>query len=389
MVDLGMIGMRPGRCAAVFALLALLACEGKDIWPAASAEDRAGGVYVVALAAENGARVLRVNADGRAEDLKITCERSSAVALTPGGDALLYGLNSALHRRDLRTAQDRVVARFPFGEAREGRIDDKGEMKVYGWRCGYRFRDICFGPKGEIAFLLESDELALPDKKPADFTNEEKAAFKPRTAFAADAGLYLLTPSDDRPAFLGPARALYGFQGDTSLVIENKFTIARYDRRNGSVTRLLFKGAHEMGFLPAAAVTADKVVAVGAKAKKGSTIRIVEGVYVLAKGRGAGKPVQTFEAKMPATRAMLSADGRYLAVELAPRGLGEPAIHVVDLESRRSKLLVTGGRLLDFAPGSRAIFYVAGAGYGGDIYFAGLDGGSRRLTTTGDYLPPP
>lgn len=384
-----MANLRPLATVIAVVVTAIVACTGEEPWPNASAEDQADGVYLVALAADNGARIMRVGADGRVADTGIICERSSDVVVSPDGSALLYGLDSALRRRDLSTGQDVVIAQFPAGEAREGRIDDKGEMKVYGWRCAYRFRDVCFGPRGEIAFLAESDELALPDKKPADFSNEEKAAFKPRTAFAADPGLYLLAPGDERPAFLGPTRAFYGFQGDTDLLIENRFTLARYDRGNGSVTRLLYKGAHEMGFLPAVALGKDKIVAVGAKAKKGSTIKIIENVYVISKGRGGTKPVHDFEAKMPPTRAALSPDGRYLAVELSPRSLGESVIHVVDLNKRRSKLLVTGGRLVAFGRGARAVFYIAGAGYGGDLFMAGLDGQSRRLTTTGNYIPPP
>ena len=87
--------------------------------------------------------------------------------------------------------------------------------------------------------------------------------------------------------------------------------------------------------------------------------------------------------------AALSPDGRYLAVQCTPQVFGEPAICLVDLETRDYKVLVEGGRLFRFTAGSGALFYLAGRGRAGDLFLVGLDGEARPLTSDGTVLPAP
>jgi len=173
-------------------------------------------------------------------------------------------------------------------------------------------------------------------------------------------------------------------------LLEHRLALARYNRRTGEVTPLLPAGAYEPGWLPPTVVADGRLVVVAARAKKGSSVTVRNQVFVLAGGKGKAKPAYVFEAAMPASAIALAPDGRYLAVQVTPRRLGEPAIYVVDLADRRSRMLAPGGRLLGFGAGSGAIGYVAGAGLAGDAYLLGLDRArARRLTTTTSVLSPP
>jgi hypothetical protein len=353
------------------------------VWPAAGPEDLSDAVYVARLT-EGGAEVVKVSAKGAAAETGVSCDAESEVALSPDRRNLYYGLDSALHAYDLESGADRVVATLPAGVAQEAGTDDDGRAKMFAWRCGARFRDLTFGPGGRVAFVAELTECPLPPGGA-----EAAPAEEPRAAFAFDAGAYLLEPGSEAPRYLGPTRAVYGFLGEGELVLENKLTVARFDLARGTVQPLLAPGTHELGWLPDAAVRGEKVVVVGAKADEKSQKVVWNRVFVVAGGRGGDEPVLEIRGKDPATRATLSPDGRYLAVQSTPQVFGEPAVYVVDLEARQFKVLVDGARLVAFARGSRAVFYVAGPGRAGDLYFVGLDGAKRRLTSSGDIIPPP
>ncbi len=354
-------------------------------WPPATKEDAADVVYLAQLDA-SGAVVVAASAAG-ARSLGVAADAASEVVLSPDGRYLYYGLASALHQYEMKTARDRAVASFPAGEARELPAEGKDEGKVLVWRCGYRFRDVVFGPGGRLGFLLEPTTCPQPDERWADFNDAARKSWRTREAFAAEVGAYILD-AGEAPVYLGPARALYGFAGD-DLVLENKLTPARYDFKTGGVTALLGKGAHEVGWVPAAAVAADKIAVVGAKAREKSFTDIVNRVYIITARGGSRRPFLEITARAPASRAALSPDGRYLAVELVPARVGAPQIYAVDLARKSYRPLVAGGRLVRFAQGSAAVFYVSAEGRAGDLYLAGLDGRARRLTTSGKVLPPP
>ncbi len=375
--------------AAAAAATFLTSCRGEPRWPAAGPADLADTIYV-ARATADGAEVVAFSATTAERRLGVSCDGESEVAVSPDGGRLYYGADSALHEYDLAAATDVVVATFPAGMAYELAADDAGREKVYRWRCGYRFRDVTFGPQGRIAFILESTECPLGERRPEEFLAAERRRWRPRSDFFAQEGAYLLDAGGGAPSYLGATRALYGFDADGALFLESKLTLARYDfARGGEATPVLAADAHELGWLPAAAVAGDKVVVVAAKAEKKSDEYIRNGVYVLEGGRGRKRPRVEVRAREPATRAALSPDGRYFAFEGTPRLLGEPTIYVVDLARRRYKVLVNGGRLLRFARGSGALFYLSGTGRAGDLFLAGLDGSPRRLTSSADILPPP
>jgi hypothetical protein len=237
-----------------------------------------------------------------------------------------------------------------------------------------------------VAFVVEPTECPVPTEEAAA---GGKGELKPRTDFAFDAGAYLLEPGRDAARYLGPTRAVYGFVGDDALILENKLTVARYELEGGTVQPLLGADAHELGWLPSAAVRGDDVVIVAAKADKKSQEIVRNGVFVIAGGRGADEPLLELEGKYPATRAALSADGLYFAVQCTPQVFGKPTIYAVDLERERFKVLAEGANLVGFARGSRAVFYVAGPGRTGDLFLVGLDGAARRLTSSGDIVLPP
>lgn len=359
-------------------------CRRAEVeWPAAGPEDLADAAYVARLT-EDGAEVVKVSAGGAVTETGLACDADSGVTLSPDGRRLYYGLDSALHAYDIKSGEDRVVASFPAGVARETGTDDEGRAKTFAWRCGARFRDLTFGPGGRVAFVAEPTECPLP---PGGAEAGPEA--EPRAAFAFDAGAYLLEPGSEAPRYLGPTRAVYGFVGEGELILENKLTVARYDLARGTVQPLLAPDMHELGWLPDAAVWGEKVVVVGAKADEKSQKVVWNRVFVVAAGRGGDEPVLEIKVKDPATRAALSPDGRYFAVQCTPQVFGEPAVYVVDLEAKQFKVLVDGARLVGFARGSRAVFDVAGPGRAGDLHFAGLDGATKRLTSSGDIIPPP
>ncbi len=373
-------------CVTGFAVAALFgaSCRRAEVvWPAAGPEDLSDAVYVARLT-EGGAAVVKVSAGGAAAETGVSCDAESEVALSPDGRDFYYGLDSALHAHDIASGADRVVATFPAGIAQETGTDDDGRAKTFAWRCGARFRDLTFGPGGRVAFVAEPTECPVPEKGAG-----AAAEAKPRTAFAFDAGAYLLEPGSDAPRYLGPTRDVYGFVGEGELILENKLTVARYDLARGTVQPLLAPGTHELGWLPDAAVRGEKVVVVGAKADEKSQKVVWNRVFVVAGGRGGDEPVLEIQGQDPATRAALSPDGRYLAVQSTPQVFGEATVYVVDLEGKQFKVLVDGARLVAFARGSRAVFYVAGPGRAGDLYFVGLDGAAKSLTSSGDIIPPP
>jgi hypothetical protein len=360
-------------------------CARKAEWPPANEQDRGDTIYVAATTAD-GAEVVAVSASGEVRRLGLRCDDQSGVALAPDGRRLYYGRDSALHEYELANGADNVVASFPGGVAREKGTDEKGREKTYAWRCGARFRDVTFGPKGRLAFLADPSECPLPE---GELPPEEEGAFKPRTDFRLEAGAYLLEPGAEAPRYLGPTRALYAFLGPGEILLEHKLTVARFDLRTGEVRPVLPAKAHELGWVPPAVVSGEKIIIVGAKAAEKSQQDILNRLYVVEGGKGAEEPALEIERREPVTRAALSPDGRYLAVQATPQVFGEPAILLVDLETRDYKVLVEGGRLFRFAAGSGALFYLAGRGRAGDLFVVGLDGVARQLTSDGAVLPAP
>jgi hypothetical protein len=372
----------PFLCGAAFvALLLAASCAREIAWPPASEEDLKDKLYVAALG-EDGAEVVAVGVTGGIENLGLRCDDAGEVALSPDGRRLYYGRDDALREYELATGAERVVASFAGGVAREAGADEDGKAKVFAWRCGCRFRDLAFAPDGRVAFLVEPTERPLADEEAAEAGGE----MRPRAAFALEAGAYVAEAGRE-PRYLGATRAVYGFWGDDALLLENKLTVARYEF-GGGVTPLLPPEAHELGWLPPAAVAGERAVVVAPRAVEKSQRDVLNRVFVVEGGRGRDEPLLEIRARAPATRAALSGDGRYLAVEFTPQVFGEPTVYVVDLESKGYKALATG-RLAAFARGGRAVFYVAGRGRAGDLSFAGLDGGARRLTSAGNILPPP
>lgn len=364
--------------AAVFAA----SCAREVVWPPASDEDLNDKVYLAALTGD-GAEVVAVGTGG-VEKLGVPCDDDGEVALSPDGRRLYYGYDDALRERELATGAERVVASFPGGVAREAGTDEDGKAKVFAWRCGCRFRDLAFAPDGRVAFIVEPTECPLADEEAAEAGGE----LTPRTAFALNAGAYVAEPGRE-PHYLGASRAIYGFLGDDALLLENKLTVARYEFRGGAATPLLPPEAHELGWLPPAAMAGERIVVVAPRAVEKSEREVLNRVFVVDGGRGRDEPLLEIRARAPATRAALSADGRYLAVEFTPQVFGEPAVYVVDLEKKGFKVLATAGRLAALGRGGRAVFYVVGRGRGGDVVLAGLDGEERRLTTDAQILPPP
>ncbi len=371
----------------VAAILLVAACRPAEVeWPAATEEDLADAVYV-ARAAGTGAEVVAASASVGVQELGLACDPQSEVALSPDGRLLYYGRDNSLYEHELATGDGRVVAAFAGGVACETGPDETGRVKTSAWRCGVRFRDLAFGPDGRLAFLVEPTEVALPDTAAA--SAEAAAQPRPRADFRADAGVYLLDAGSDAPRYLAPTRAVYGFLGQEALILENRLTVARYEFRSRTARPLLGPEAHELGWLPPAAVSGDKVVVVAPKADEKSHEYVLNELYVIEGGRGGSRPSLSIRAKEPATRVALSPDGGYAAVECTSRVLGEAVVYVVDLERKRYKLLLRGGRLLRFARGSRAVFYLVGPGRTGDLFLSGLDGAARRLTSDEKVLPEP
>jgi hypothetical protein len=372
--------------ATAVAALFIISCRQGDVeWPAAGPDDLNDVVYVTRLA-EGGAEIIGVSAAGGVDELGLRCDGQSDVAVSPDGRRLYFGRDSALHEYEPATAVDRVVASFKAGVAREAGTDDEGRAVTFAWRCGVRFRDVHFSPRGGVAFVVEPTECPVAREYAAAVG---KGELEPRTDFAVDAGAYLLEPGSDAPRYLGPTRAVYGFAGDGALLLENKLTVARYDLDEGTVRPVLGAGAHELGWLPSAAARGDDVVVVATKADEKSHEVVFNRIFVIRDGRGGDEPVVELEGKTPATRAAFSPDGRYVAVQCTPQVFGEPTVYAVDLERKRCKILVNGANLVGFTRGSRGVFYVVASGRKGDLFLAGLDGAARRLTSSGDVLLPP
>jgi hypothetical protein len=301
----------------VAAALLVASCRPGEVeWPAATEEDLADTVYV-ARAAGTGAEVIAASASEGVKELGLACDPQSEVVLSPDGRLLYYGRDNSLYEYELATGDDRVVAAFTGGLACETGPDETGKVKTSAWRCGARFRDLAFGPDGRFAFLVEPTETVLPET--AAESAEAAAQPRPRADFRMDAGAYLLDAGSDVPRYVAPTRAVYGFLGQEALILENRLTAARYEFRSRTATPLLGPEAHELGWLPPAAVSGDKVVVVAPKADKKSYEYVLNEVYVIEGGRGGSRPSLSIRAEDPATRVALSPDGRYVAVECTSR----------------------------------------------------------------------
>lgn len=371
------------------AFLALwLACAPAAEWPPLSAADVEGEYYFLKSGAD-GASVVAVSAAAGARTLGLAADPGSALIVAPDGRCLYYGRASALRRYEIRTGREEVVASFPAGVAREVRGETGAGAQVSSWDCGVHFPEVAVSPAGEVAFRVLPFAKPLPDRPLADFAADERAAWARRDAFQTQAGIYVARPGENA-TYVMPSRRLYGFAPDGSLLTEDKLTVVKVDPKTGAATRIVAPDAHEAGWLPAAVVSPQgETIVVGAKARERSFVDIMNRIYVIKGHKGRERPFVEIKDRKPATRAALSADGRYLAVEATPQVYGPGTIYVVDLKTRRWRPVVEGGRLVGFGAGSRAVVYLAGAGVSGDIYLAGLDGTTRRLTAGGDILPPP
>ena len=188
------------------AVLLAASCRQGDVeWPAAGEGDLNDVVYVARLA-EGGAEVVAVSAAGGVKELGLRCDGQSDVAVSPDGRRLYYGRDSALREYEFSGGEDRVVASFPAGVARETGTGEKGRGKTFAWRCGARFRDINFSPEGRVAFVVEPTECPVPMEEAAA---GGKGELKSRNDFAFDAGAYLLEPGRDAPGLELP-HLVYG-----------------------------------------------------------------------------------------------------------------------------------------------------------------------------------
>lgn len=381
MLILGMRKIMPWVGLAVMA-----ACGREVVWPAASSQDLDGGCYLVRRAAA-AARVVRVSG-GEAAAPGWNCDPDGAVALSADGRRLYYGNEGTLYLHDCVSGKRAELASFAAGEACEFDAASGSADKISRWRCRCRYAEICEGPDGTVAFRLENVVTPLPDAKTDDYTPSQRRSFRTRASFGVEEGLYVVKAG--APArFLGPTRRLFGFVDAQRLLVEHAMTAGVLDLDTLAVKKALPPDAHELGFLPAAAAAGGRVVIAAAKADEKSD-DVLNRIYLWGEqARREDKPAVVVRAPYPVSRVALSGDGRYAAVEVRPLKFGGTSIYAVDLERRVSKRLVAGGRLIGFAAGGRAVYYLGGDNLTGDVFLVGLDGRGRRLTATGDYAIAP
>jgi hypothetical protein len=242
------------------------------------------------------------------------------------------------------------------------------------------------------------DQLQLPLKKEhsSRYSKAEIAGFLDRDDFYVDEGAYVLDLESGNVSYLLPTTDVFCFMNESYLVVEYGLTVCKTFLENaGEVTVIVPDDYFELGWTPVAASGGGTDVVLCNRAKAGSDTIVINAVYVLEDGRFPESPAISIESPERATRVMVSPDGKYAAVDVLTDSLGGSNVYIVDIAERNYRLLAGKGSAYSayaFLPSSKGLvcFTEGGVPGRGDLWAVGLDGlGMRRITDTGDVLPPP
>lgn len=367
-------------------------CGGGTSFPAWDSSDEGAVVHYI-RAAGDGAETAAIAVDGTpVKGTGWSCEPRAG--LQPVGDRVFFAYNGALYVSS-PGEEPTTLADFGSGIAREIQSDDaSGEEVVASWRVDNLITGLCADESGRlIGFRLGQILTPLEKEHLSRYTETEIAGFSSRDGFYVDEGAYVLDLKSDNVGYLLPTADVFCFSDKSHLALEYALTLCIADVNDPSEVVVTVPDDYfELGWAPAAASGGGTTVVLCNEAKPESDTIVSNKLFVLEEGRLPESPAVTIESRERADGIIVSPNGRYAAVDVVTGALGGASLYVVDLETGAYELLAENGSAYIFLPSSNGLVYFAESGTPGrgDLWAVGLDGsGLRRLTVTGDVLPPP
>jgi hypothetical protein len=376
----------------ITAIAVIISCGKGEPFPAWDAADESAVVYYTRAIGE-GAEVTAISVGGEpAGKTGWPCDPRAGVL--PIGDDLLFSYNGALYSGRPGEAP-KVLADFGTGTAKEVEFDDaSGTEVVMSWQVDNSITDIRVDESERlVAFRLDQLQLPLKKEHSSIYSKGEIDGFLDRDSFYVDEGAYVLDFESGDVTYLLPTADVFCFVGESYLAVEYGLTVCKASLGNpAEVDVIVPDGYFELGWTPVAASGGGTDVVLCNRAKPGSDTIVINGLYVLDSGRFPESPAISIESTERAARVLVSPDGKYAAVDVLTDSLGGSSVYVADIEERNYRLLTDDGSAYAFLPSSKGLVYFVEGGVPGrgDLRAAGLDGsGLRRITDTGDVLPPP
>jgi hypothetical protein len=367
-------------------------CGGGASFPPWDPSDEGAAVHYV-RAAGDGAETAAITVDGTpVEGIGWSCDPGAGVL--PVGDGVYFAYDGALYVSS-PGEEPVTLADFGSGIAKEIQSDDaSGTEIVTSWLVDNSITGLCaYGSGRLIGFRLDQLLTPLVKEHLSRYTEGEIAGFSSRDSFYVDEGAYVLDLESDRVDYLLPTADVFCFPDESHLALEYALTLCIADVDDPSeVVAIVPDDYFELGWAPVAASGGGTTAVLCNRAKPGSDTVVLNELYVLEEGRLPESPAATIESRERAERIIVSPNGKYAAVDVVAGSLGGASLYVVGLETGAYGLLAQNGSAHTFLPSSNGLVYFAeGETPGrGDLWAVGLDGsGLRRLTDTGDVLPPP
>jgi len=376
----------------VTAVAFIAGCGGGASFPPWDPSDEGAIVHYV-RAASDGAETAAITVDGTPVDgTGWSCDPSTGVL--PVGDGVYFANSGALYVSS-PGEEPVTLADFGSGIAKEIQSDDASGMEIVtSWLVDNSITGLCVDGSGRlIGFRLDQLLTPLVKEHISRYTEDEIRDFSSRDSFYVDEGAYVLDIETDDVDYLLPTADVFCFPDESHLALEYALTLCSADIDDPSeVVAVVPDDYFELGWAPAAASGGGTTAVLCNRAKPGSDTVVLNELFVLEDGRLPESPTATIESRERAERIIVSPNGKYAAVDVVAGSLGGASLYVIDLGTGAYELLAENGSAYTFLPSSNGLVYFAESGTPGrgDLWAVGLDGsGLRRLTDTGDVLPPP
>jgi hypothetical protein len=370
----------------------IISCGKGEPFPAWDPTDE-GATFYYTKAVGEGAEVAAISVGGDPVG-KTGWPCDPRAGVVPIADDVLFAYNGALYSGRPGGAP-KVLVDFGTGTAEEVQFDDSSGIEVVtSWRIDNSITDIRVDESGRlVAFRLDQVQLPLKKELSSVYSKAQINSFLDRDSFYVDEGAYVLDLENGDATYLLPTADVFCFVGESYLAVEYGLTVCKASLENpDEVDVIVPDGYFELGWTPVVASGGGTEVVLCNRAKAGSDTIVINGLYVFGEGRFPESPAISIESRERAGRVLVSPDGKYAAVDVLTDSLGGSSVYVADIEERNYRLLAEKGSAYTFLPSSKGLVYFVEGGVPGrgDLWAAGLDGSSlRRITDSGDVLPPP
>jgi len=374
--------------AAISAISAFLSCSPTVEFPSLEENDRTAEVYY--LRECGGDIAIWRSAGDESADTGLIAEAGSEIAPLPDG-ALLYARGNALYR-GVPGGSEETVAVFPGGICREIAEDrDTATEYVACWKVVNRFHDLTLSPDGgALAFVLEQVVRPLEDEKLEDFGDEDIELFVSRGEMTAECGVYVVPLTGGDPTYLGPGKQVFAFPETDMVIMEHQMVPVRVSVGDGDALPIITSDKYQYGWTPQVDYAGDKGVISTQKSDEKKNL-VKNYVYELDGYAVKGKQrIKYVDGVNRITGLALAPGGDFVVLTIQTDRLGSNVLTAGSLRGGMLRDIVANARFLGFTPSGNGFFYyLEGEQTGrGDIYLAGLDGETVRITDCGDVMPP-